>query len=140
MVNGGSNGVYSYDDQYYWDYVYAYDFASSNLTLGNLTNITYDVYDASAIPDNAPDGRLVVAIFGLIFLVGIPGNTLVVYVVSKNGAMKTVTNLYLVNLAIADLLFLTLCITFTGSAYVMSWPFGNAICEYLYILTLYSVY
>lgn len=40
----------------------------------------------------------------LIFLLAVSGNVLVVYVVVSNKAMQTVTNIFITNLAISDLM------------------------------------
>lgn len=45
-------------------------------------------------------------LYGLVFLVGLFGNTLVIYVVLRFSKMQTVTNMYIFNLAVADEMFL----------------------------------
>ncbi|ODM89179.1 Allatostatin-A receptor [Orchesella cincta] len=59
--------------------------------------------------------------------------------------MRNTTNILIVNLALADLLFIIFCVPFTAADYVMSyWPFREIWCktvQYLTIVTLYvSVY
>src|SRR5689334_5864012 len=44
------------------------------------------------------------SLYALIFLLSVTGNLLVIYVVATHPAMQTVTNLFIVNLAISDLL------------------------------------
>ncbi|KAL9892608.1 allatostatin A receptor 2 [Glossina fuscipes fuscipes] len=83
--------------------------------------------------------------FGIIALTGFFGNTLVILVVLFNKKMHSTTNLLIVNLAVADLLFVVLCIPFTGTDYVMeNWPFGDTWCRivhYLIVVTaLASIY
>ncbi len=86
----------------------------------------YDPWESWLFPENV----LVPLLFGLTLLAGLIGNGLVVYVVFKHGAMKTVTNLYFVNLAIADVLFLLFCVPFTAITYVLPyWPFGQPMCK-----------
>ena len=42
-----------------------------------------------------------------------------------NPQMKNTTNMLILNLAVADLLFILICVPFTASDYVlMYWPFG----------------
>ena len=62
---------------------------------------------------------IVPAIFGLIVVVGFIGNALVVVVVAANQQMRNTTNLLIINLAMADLLFIVFCVPFTGE-YVSS--------------------
>ena len=49
---------------------------------------------------------LVLLIYILIFLIGVVGNSLVIYVVTRFPGLHTVTNTYILNLAIADMCFL----------------------------------
>ncbi|XP_074654545.1 cholecystokinin receptor type A-like [Tubulanus polymorphus] len=51
-----------------------------------------------------------ILIYGLTFLVGIIGNGIVVFVILGDKKSRTVTTLFLVSLAIADLLFLGICV------------------------------
>src|SRR5688500_8436152 len=81
-------------------------------------------------------------IFGIIFVVGLFGNALVVIVVASNQQMRNTTNLLILNLAIADLLFIIFCVPFTATDYVLSyWPFGATWCkmvQYIIIVTAYA--
>ncbi|XP_070581629.1 allatostatin-A receptor-like [Ptychodera flava] len=88
---------------------------------------------------------IIPVIFGLTCLVGLVGNTLVIFVVLKERKMKTTTNLFILNLSIADFLFLVLSVPFTAVSYALpSWPFGSVMCKianYLQFVNLYaSVY
>jgi allatostatin receptor len=69
----------------------------------------------------------------------------VVLVVSANQQMRSTTNLLIINLAVADLLFIVFCVPFTATDYVLPfWPFGEIWCkivQYLIVVTAYaSVY
>jgi len=84
-------------------------------------------------------------LFGMIVVVGLFGNALVVLVVAVNQQMRSTTNLLIINLAIADLLFIVFCVPFTATDYVLPfWPFGEIWCkivQYLIVVTAYaSVY
>nr|CAD7393207.1 unnamed protein product [Timema cristinae] len=84
-------------------------------------------------------------LFGLIVLIGLFGNALVVIVVAFNQQMRSTTNLLIINLAIADLLFIVFCVPFTATDYMLPyWPFGDVWCkivQYLIVVTAYaSVY
>lgn len=83
--------------------------------------------------------------FGMIGILGLIGNSLVVVVVAANPGMRSTTNILIINLAVADLLFVIFCIPFTATDFVLPyWPFGNVWCkivQYLIIVTAYaSVY
>ena len=77
------------------------------------------------------DGRLITAFFVVLMVVGLPGNSLVVYVVLRHGPLKTVTNMLLLNLAAADLTFLAVCLPLFIADYVsFGWRFGDVLCMY----------
>jgi len=84
-------------------------------------------------------------LFGIIVVVGLLGNLLVVIVVTANQQMRSTTNLLIINLALADLLFIVFCVPFTAVDYMLPyWPFGDVWCkmvQYLIVVTAYaSVY
>ncbi|XP_073952889.1 tachykinin-like peptides receptor 86C isoform X2 [Choristoneura fumiferana] len=68
-------------------------------------------------------------IFAIMLLLAVLGNTLVIWIVLAHRRMRTVTNCFLVNLAIADLLMATLNgapnFVFLVTAH---WPFGAITC------------
>ncbi|KAM3864772.1 neuropeptide Y receptor type 2 [Diretmus argenteus] len=67
--------------------------------------------------------------YSTIILFGVIGNSLVIYVVHKFKNLRTVTNFFIVNLAVADLLVNTLCLPFT-LIYTLNgeWKFGQVLC------------
>ncbi|NXL78790.1 SSR4 protein, partial [Leptocoma aspasia] len=68
-------------------------------------------------------------IYGLVCLLGLLGNALVIFVILRYAKMKTATNIYLLNLAIADELFM-LSVPFVATAAALQhWPFGRALCR-----------
>ncbi len=61
---------------------------------------------------------------------GVIGNTLVILVVSTNHQMRNTTNALILNLALADLLFIIFCVPFTATDYSLDrWPFGLVWCQ-----------
>jgi len=72
------------------------------------------------------------SIFSLIGVVGLVGNMLVVTVVVADGRrlMHGTTNVLITSLAVADLLFIVVCVPFTAAGYALPvWPFGDAWCK-----------
>ncbi|KAE8578944.1 hypothetical protein XENTR_v10023842 [Xenopus tropicalis] len=68
-------------------------------------------------------------IYLLVCVIGLSGNTLVIYVVLRYAKMKTVTNIYILNLAVADVLFM-LGLPFLATQNAISyWPFGTFLCR-----------
>nr|XP_046272053.1 somatostatin receptor type 5-like isoform X2 [Scatophagus argus] len=76
-----------------------------------------------------PFNVVTAVIYTIVFIVGLLGNTLVIYVVVRYVKMKTVTNMYILNLALADELYI-LGIPFLGTNSVLSyWPYGDFFCK-----------
>lgn len=64
-----------------------------------------------------------------IFFIALIGNGLVCYVVHSSPRMRTVTNIFIVNLAVGDILMTILCVPFSFvSIYQQHWPFGKTLC------------
>lgn len=68
-------------------------------------------------------------LYGLVCLVGLCGNSLVIYVVLRFSKMQTVTNMYIFNLALADEMFLVGLPFFIATMVFKYWPFGAAMCK-----------
>lgn len=69
-------------------------------------------------------------IYCIIFLVGVTGNCLVLYAVLHNRAMHTVTNYFILNLALSDILLCVLCVPFTPLyTFLQRWIFGEVLCH-----------
>jgi len=89
---------------------------------------------------------IVPILFAAITLLGLAGNTLVIVVIVTRVTMRTVTNILLVNLAIADLAFVLVIPPFTAYEYVAgelptsSWGLGNAMCKLLHYLVNVTAY
>ena len=103
---------------------------SSNITTlfpSNGTCVRQTHVDYAAI--------IMVAIFGLICVVGLVGNGLVIFVILRYTKMKTVTNMYILNLSIADTVFLLGLPLIMTIVILKHWIFGYAMCKIFYILT-----
>ena len=71
-----------------------------------------------------------IVLFFIVFVVGLTGNVMVCYCVWKSNHMKTVTNYFLVNLAVADFLVILLCLPPSVIQDVtQSWFLGSAMCK-----------
>ncbi|XP_041977117.1 somatostatin receptor type 2-like [Aricia agestis] len=75
------------------------------------------------------------ALYALVCVVGLLGNSLVIYVVLRYSKMQTVTNMYIVNLAIADECFLIGLPFLIVTMAIGSWPFGSFMCKAYMIST-----
>ncbi|XP_008832368.1 neuropeptide FF receptor 2 [Nannospalax galili] len=66
----------------------------------------------------------------LIFFLCMVGNTMVCFIVMRNKHMHTVTNFFILNLAISDLLVGIFCMPTTLLDNIIAgWPFGNTMCK-----------
>lgn len=68
-------------------------------------------------------------LYSIVCIVGLLGNTLVIYVVLRFSKMQTVTNMYIVNLAIADECFLIGIPFLVTTISLRSWIFGKIMCK-----------
>ena len=82
------------------------------------------------------------SLMAIIFIVGIVGNIVVVIVIGCNRNMRSVVNTYLMNLCVADLLLLILCMPAALSELIAkdAWIFGEFMCKFLYILCLVAFF
>lgn len=71
-----------------------------------------------------------IVLYSLIFLLSVVGNSLIIAVLVRNRRMRTVTNLFLLSLAISDLMVSLVCIPFTLIPNLMrDFIFGTGICK-----------
>ncbi|XP_015788297.1 neuromedin-U receptor 2-like [Tetranychus urticae] len=98
----------------------------------NSTNLV-DIIEATLGPSRAiclPWLILLTFVYSLIFILGVIGNTATILVILRFKYMQSVTNLYLLNLAIADLL--TLCAAMPLELYQLwhqyPWELGGLPC------------
>ena len=83
---------------------------------------------------------LVPIIFGIITVVGLIGNICVVIVIVRNRCMRTVTNFFIMNNAITDMVFIVLCAPVTASQFVLTdWIFGEFICKLVAFMQYVSI-
>nr|XP_003221009.1 PREDICTED: somatostatin receptor type 3 [Anolis carolinensis]XP_008108874.1 PREDICTED: somatostatin receptor type 3 [Anolis carolinensis]XP_008108875.1 PREDICTED: somatostatin receptor type 3 [Anolis carolinensis] len=74
-------------------------------------------------------GVLIPIVYLIVCVVGLAGNSLVIYVVLCHSVSESVTNVYIFNLALADELFM-LGLPFLAAQNALSyWPFGSFMCR-----------
>ena len=84
---------------------------------------------------------IVPVIFSFMIVLGGIGNLLVIIVVIINkDHFKNTTNLFILNLAAADLLFLVFCVPFHAVIYTSpAWPFGQFMCKFVHLVQYASM-
>jgi hypothetical protein len=73
---------------------------------------------------------VMIALHTVVFVVGLVGNALVCVAVYRNHSMRTVTNYFIVNLAVADFMVIFFCLPPTVVWDVTeTWFLGTALCK-----------
>lgn len=110
---------------------------------GNSSNASSTSTLAGFSSSGSTEFRVVkLFLYALIFLVSVIGNTLVCVVIIRRRRMRTVTNCFILNLAVADLAFTCICIPFDipvqENDYI--WPYGSFLCKTLYPLQTMTMF
>ncbi|XP_071488384.1 somatostatin receptor type 1-like [Diadema antillarum] len=71
-------------------------------------------------------------LYFFVAIVGFIGNGTVIYVILRFAKMKTVTNVYILNLALADTVFLFALVFLAGATIYPHWVFGKVMCHLVY--------
>ncbi|KPJ02118.1 PREDICTED: prolactin-releasing peptide receptor-like [Papilio xuthus] len=119
--------------------------AANNTQLNNVTsrNITsnLETNGYENIIDNKFIQGVFCVIYTIIFVLGLLGNLLVCFVVLRNKAMQTVTNLFITNLALSDILLCIFAVPFTPLySFRGSWNWGSLLCHVMPFAQGCSVY
>lgn len=74
---------------------------------------------------------LVYLTYTIVFVVSLVGNGLVCHVVMFSAQMHSVTNLFIMNMAVGDLLMTLFCVpfSFVATLLLQYWPFGSDLCH-----------
>ncbi|XP_059139125.1 allatostatin-A receptor-like [Physella acuta] len=113
----------------------------------NISNVFNVMGNHSTLPPplNGSESRefermveiIIPTIFGFICVLGLFGNSLVILVVLADKHMRNTTNILILSLAVADLLFILFCVPITATRYALSVsPFGDIGCK----VSQYAVY
>lgn len=107
------------------------DFNTTYYSIGTVFNLTsnrtfptrqrYIRFDAS--------GEIRIPLYVIIFLLSVVGNTLVIFTLLQNRRMRTITNVFLLNLSISDVLLAVFCMPFTLIPLLLrNFVFGEFMC------------
>lgn len=92
-------------------------------TEGNITYLDFYLHRPSV-------AAVFIISYLLIFILCMLGNGVVCFIVLSSKHMRTVTNLFILNLAVGDLLVGIFCMPTTLiDSITAGWPFGNTICK-----------
>jgi len=111
----------------------ASDADTDKLLLNNFTNATST---SGAGGDALPMDSWKVVVSSVLLLIcisGIVGNCCVIVVIVRYAKTKTVTNLYIANLAVADLCFLVGLPFLVVTSILERWVFGDVVCRLFFV-------
>lgn len=113
--------------------------ADYKLNLTNLDDCNY--FGSQSIFSTNWFRGIIYFVYSTVFVVALTGNGLVCYVVHSSPRMKTVTNFFIVNLALGDILIALFCVpTSSISTLILQyWPFGPELCPTVIYLQAVSV-
>ncbi|XP_078684354.1 somatostatin receptor type 2-like [Branchiostoma floridae x Branchiostoma belcheri] len=106
------------------------DILTGNWSALNGTDGWYDPQALALAPDVLAKIMVIApAVYGTMTVVGLLGNLLVIYMLLCHSRTKDATHYYILNLALADALFM-LGVPFTSASSAMGrWVFGKAMCK-----------
>ncbi|KAJ8392591.1 hypothetical protein AAFF_G00074690 [Aldrovandia affinis] len=94
-----------------------------------LNNSWLDVSHAGGGFNSSVAGVLIPLIYITVCIIGLGGNTLVIHIVLRYSKTESVTNIYILNLAIADELFMLGLPFLAMQNALLYWPFGSFMCR-----------
>uniref|UniRef100_A0A1I7ZXA9 G_PROTEIN_RECEP_F1_2 domain-containing protein n=1 Tax=Steinernema glaseri TaxID=37863 RepID=A0A1I7ZXA9_9BILA len=113
------------------------------MLLSNVLYRTSVMITAAVMEDRAGDGlaplslmpdhwaaKVIPWLYASITVVGVLGNICVLITIFAVKRLHDTTNYLIANLALADLLFVVLCVPFTAYSYMRSWPFSRLFCVF----------
>lgn len=106
--------------------------SSINGGLNNGSGSTVATVVATSTANWLAMGKVQIPLYAIIFLLAVIGNSLVILTLVQNKRMRTITNVFLLNLAISDLFLGVLCMPFTlVGTLKRDFVFGEFMCKIL---------
>ncbi|KAH9496296.1 Neuropeptide FF receptor 1 [Bulinus truncatus] len=111
---------------------YNVSFSRDVADMGHREGFYYsgDIYDLYKPWIHEPNFIPTVAVYGVTFLLGLVGNSLVIFAMLGDRKSRSVTASFMVSLAVADLLFLLVCVPYEiAKNFTAHWYNGPALCK-----------
>ncbi|KAG6454092.1 hypothetical protein O3G_MSEX008464, partial [Manduca sexta] len=106
---------------------------SGYIELSNSSSVNETIYpfdDEEFIFDRTDVRAIFITLYTIVFCCCFFGNLLVILVVTLSRRLRSITNFFLANLAVADLCVGVFCVFQNLSIYLVpSWVFGNFLCK-----------
>ena len=109
-------------------------FTSPNTTIGK-TAINSATSGRNPVREITDLDIIEFAVYSLTFFIGVIGNVLVILTLIKWGKISALKHLFILNLAITDVVTLLFALPVTIMGKFISWPFGQFACKYIYPIT-----
>ncbi|KAF2893750.1 hypothetical protein ILUMI_12423 [Ignelater luminosus] len=94
----------------------------------NYTDVICDPQSSNPVRSPYFQGTVYV-MYSVIFVVAMIGNGIICYIVVSSPRMRSVTNYFIMNLAVGDILITIFCVPFTSVSYLQQyWSFGAFLC------------
>lgn len=121
------NGTNQHRHHYESTNLYGIDMVQPTTDTSNLTNCEFDEPNANS----ALFETIVYIMYISIFIFALLGNGIVTYIVFSSPRMRTVTNYFIVNLAVGDILLTLFCVPFSFFSILILqyWPYGSVLCH-----------
>lgn len=127
-----NNNNHGYTNGTYDRYASAYPYADERL----INEYLESLFNHSSAGCDVSHGSTyfqitVYMLYISIFVIALLGNGIVCYIVFASPRMKTVTNYFIVNLAVGDILMSLFCVPFSFFSILLLqyWPFGTVLCH-----------
>lgn len=106
------------------------------------TMATSSTYSSTTMASLTMENIIYTILYSTASLAAIGGNGVVIYLIINFRRMRSVTDLFIFNLALGDLLMAILCIpfTFTSNLIFRGWPFGPIMCRVVSYAQAVSVF
>lgn len=133
-------GVFDLDEEFQWDIsnlstillATTTSQSPSSTLLLTTPSTTISSTISTATTSWLSTGKIQIPLYATILLLAIIGNSLVILTLIQNRRMRTITNVFLLNLAISDILLGVLCMPFTLIGTLLrDFVFGEAMCKLL---------
>ncbi|XP_078659496.1 neuropeptide FF receptor 2-like [Branchiostoma floridae x Branchiostoma belcheri] len=97
---------------------------------GNMTNDTFVELEVSFFKHDLGVSLVFIGAYAVLCLLCVVGNGTVCCLVAQNKKLHTVTNFFILNLAVADLMIAVFCMPITlVNNIVTEWVFGDVVCK-----------
>lgn len=98
----------------------------------NISNAVQKSGNSNFSPWSDSGTWITIFLYAIIFFLAVIGNVLVILTLIQSRRMRTITNLFLLNLAVSDLLLAAFCMPFTLIGKILrDFIFGEIMCRLL---------